>query len=472
MMFSHRVRNIARELCCAAFVSLFVASHYLLAESEDNKAAVQRDDTQTSHAQTPSKPKPACQSKTQKLANPLNDLLDEAQRDIDQRQFEAAIAPLQKVLAEEPDFAYGHFQLAYVYTALKKPKEAQAEYERTITLDPKMTEAYLNLGLLFLQSSPPGAEPEFGRAVAPLRKAVELMPSQKEPLRTLAIAQQRSGDEAGAEESFQALLRLDPDDYDANMVLGFGLMQKNKPREAEAYFRRAAKHDPRTSSSALKGLAESLQAQKKPEAVAVYRQYLDLMPNDAEARARLVHLLMDQGQNDAALAELDRTDAAKPSVESLKLRADIQISQKKWSDAITTLQRAVALAPGDAQLRGGLGRTYLQVRDFPNAEKELKAAIQLDAKNVDYWKDLSTTYYLSKNYPGALAVLDRIDKLETPGAGSWFIRALCYDNLNQPKPALEAYQKFLELDQNKNPDQVWQAQERSKVLRRMLEGKK
>ena len=181
---------------------------------------------------------------------------------------------------------------------------------------------------------------------------------------------------------------------------------------------------------------------------------------------------MDQGQNDAALAELDRTDAGKPSIESLKLRADIQIAQKKWTDALATLHQAVSLAPNDAQLRGGLGRTFLQVRDFPNAEKELKAAIQLDAKSVDYWKDLSSSYYLSKNYPAALAVLDRIDKFETPGAGSWFIRALCYDNLNQPKPALEAYQKFLDLDQNKHPDQVWQAQERSKVLRRMLEGKK
>ena len=112
------------------------------------------------------------------------------------------------------------------------------------------------------------------------------------------------------------------------------------------------------------------------------------------------------------------------------------------------------------------------MRDFTNAEKELKTAIQLDASKVDYWKDLSAAYYLSKNYPAALALLDRIDKLETPGAGSWFIRALCYDNLNQPKPALEAYQKFLDLDENKNPDQVWQARERSKVLRRMLEGKK
>lgn len=463
MTLSIFLKNTPRIVSCA-WLSFFFAAAQL--------AAPARVDVFGLQAQASPKAKPSGQTTTQKLANPLNDLLDQAQRDIGQRQFEAAITPLQKVLAERPDFAYGHFQLAYVYTALKRNKEAQAEYQRTIALDPKMAEAYLNLGLLFLQSDPPGADPQFARAVAPLRKAVELMPGQKEPLRTLAIAQQRSGDEAGAEESFKALLALDPDNYDANMQLGSGLMRNQKPQEAEPYFRRAAKHDSHISSPALKSLAECLETQNKPEAIDVYRQYIQLEPDDSTARARLIHLLMDQGNNDAALAELDRADAGKPSVESLKLRADIQIAQKKWKDAIATLQQAAALAPNDAQLHGGLGRTYLQVRDFPNSEKELKAAIQLDAKNVGYWKDLSSTYYLSKNYPATLAVLDRIDKFETPGAGSWFIRALCYDSLNQPKPALQAYQKFLELDQNKNADQVWQAQERSKVLRRMLEGKK
>src|SRR5216684_2043865 len=143
--------------------------------------------------QSASKPKPTLQSKAQKVANPLNDLLDEAQQDIDKKNFEAAIAPLQKVIADQPEFAYAHFQLAYVYTALKKTAEARAEYSRTIAIDPKMGEAYLNLGLLFLQSNPPGSDPSFDRAVPPLRKAVELMPGQKQPLRTLAVAQERSG---------------------------------------------------------------------------------------------------------------------------------------------------------------------------------------------------------------------------------------------------------------------------------------
>ncbi len=414
-------------------------------------------------AQSPSKQ--SSPSKTQKLANPLNDLLDEARRDIDKNDFEAAIAPLQKVIADQPEFAYAHFQLAYVYTALKRTKEARAEYERTIALDPKMSEAYLNLGMLLLDNR------EDAAAVAPLRKAVDLLPAQSRPRYLLAVALDRSGDRASAAESFEALLHLDPNDITAIDYLGWAALRAGRPAEAEARFRRAVEVQP-SGPGEHRGLAQSLEAQKKPEAVTAYRDYLALAPSDSEARGRLIRLLMDQGENDAALAELDRMDAGKPSLESLKFRADIQIAQKKWNDAIATLEQALTLAPNDAPLRGGLGRTYLQVRDFPNAEKELKTAIRLDEKNVDYWKDLSSTYYLSKNYGATLAVLGRIDELETPGAGSWFIRALCYDNLKQPKPALEAYQKFLELDQNKNPDQVWQAQERSRVLRRMLEGKK
>jgi len=464
MMLSIFPKNTLR-IASPFLVGLFLVMLQHPFDCAHGKAASRRDSACVRHAQTTAKTKPSGQSTRQKLANPLNDLLDEAQRDIDEHRFEAAITPLQKVLAEEPNFAYGHFQLAYVYTALKKSQEAQAEYQRAVALDPKMSAAYVNLGMMLLDNR------EDAAAVAPLRKAVELLPAESRPRYLLAVALDRSGDRAGAAETFEALLHLDPNDITAIQYLGWVNLRSGKPAEAEGRFRRAVEVQPK-GADGFRGLAESLEAQKKPEAITAYRQYLELRPNDAEAHVRFIHLLLDQGQNDEALAELERADGGKPSVSSMKLRADIQIAQKKWPDAVATLERAVALAPNDAQLHGGLGRTYLQLRDFTDAEKELKTAIQLDAKNVEYWKDLSSTYYLSKNYPATLAALDRVDKFETPGAGTWFIRALCYDSLNQPKPALEAYQKFLELDQNKNPDQVWQAQERSKVLRRMLEGKK
>jgi len=405
-------------------------------------------------------------SKSQKVVNPLNDLLAEAQRDVEKSDFAGAIAPLQKVIADQPDFAYAHFQLAYVYTALKKTDEARAEYARTIAIDPKMSEAYLNLGMLLLDKQDNAA------ALAPLHKAVELLPAQSRPRYLLAVAQDRSGDQAGAAESFEALIHLDPNDITAINYLGAAALRQGQPAEAETRFRHALEVQP-NSTEARRGLALSLDAQKKPEAAGAYREYLEFAPGDSEARARLVHLLVEQKENDAALAELARLDAGKPpTVESLKLRADVQIAAKKWDDSVVTLQKALALAPNDAQLHGGLGRIYLQKRDFPAAEKELRIAFHLDGKNLNYFKDLSSTFYLGGNYPAALAAMDEIAKVEQPGAGTWFIRALCYDKLKQTKPALEAYQKFLELDQDKNPDQVWQAKERSKVLQRMLERKR
>jgi Flp pilus assembly protein TadD len=415
-------------------------------------------------AQASPKQKNTGQSKSQKVANPLNELLDEAKRDIDKNEFEAAITPLQKVVAEKPDFAYAHFQLAYVYTALKKTGEARAEYERTIAIDPKMAEAHLDLGILLLDKDP-------AASIAPLTKAAELLPAQSRPHFLLGVALERSGNLTSAAMAFENAAALDPLDIETLLHLGETYLALNRPADAEQRFRNAIERQPQEPRPLL-GLARSLDLQKKPEATEAYQTYLAVQPADSRARARLVHLYLEQDQFDAADAALGRTDSGKPSLELLKLRADIQIGRKKWDDAIQTLQEAVALVPGEAALHGGLGRVYMQKRDFPAAEKELRAALHLDGKNLAYRKDLSSTFFLAGNYPAALATLDEIAKVERPIAGTWFIRAICYDKLKQPKPALEAYQKFLDLDQDKNPDQVWQAQQRSKVLKRMLEQKR
>ena len=435
---------------CAAFALVIVGARYLVPSP-----------SHASTTPTNSAPEQSSQSRTQKLSNPLNDLLNEAQHDIDNNQFEAAIVPLQKLLAEKPDIAWAHFQLAYAYTALKRTDEARAEYERATALDPKMSEAYLNLGILLTEKDPAAAVP-------PLRKAVDLLPAQSRPRFLLGYALERSGDIPAATESYEAALHLDPRDIETVVHLGNLYYGLKKYPEAEAKYRSVLESQPK-SPQALLGLAKSLDAQKKPEAAAAYRDYLAVNANDATVRTRLIHMLLEQKQYDGAIAELDRSDAGKPpTLDSLRSRADIQIAQKKWDDSIVTLRKALALAPGDATLHAGLGRVYMQKRDFSSAEKEIKTALQIDRNNVAYWKDLSSTYYLAGNFPAAISTLDLIAKAETPGPGEWFIRALCYDKLNQPKPALEAYQKFLELDQDKNPDQVWQAQQRSKVLKRML----
>src|SRR5208283_5012783 len=278
------------------------------------------------------------QAKPQELRNPLNDLLDEAQADLDKNDFAAAIVPLQRFLAEKPDVAFAHFQLAYAFTALKRTDEARAEYQKAIEIDPKMAEAHLNLGILLLDKDP-------AAAVAPLRKATDLLPAQSRPRVLLGLALERSGDPAGAAASFEAASRLDPNDVEAITHLAAMYLRNSRPADAELKFRQAVQLQPQ-SPFALQGLAQSLDAQKKPEAADAYRNYLALQPADVAARNRLTRILIDQQQYDAALAEIDRASAGQPpTVETLKLRADVQIAQKKIDDAIATLRQAVALAP-------------------------------------------------------------------------------------------------------------------------------
>jgi Flp pilus assembly protein TadD len=401
----------------------------------------------------------------QKVANPLNDLLDEARRDIDQQDFQAAIVPLQKFLAEKDDFAYAHFQLGYAYTGLQKSKEARGEYERAMLLDPKMPEAALNLGILLLNEEP-------AAAVAPLQRAVELLPTQSRPRTLLGLAYEKSGDLKNAAGTYEGALALDPKDTETSLHLAQLYLRQHRAADAETKFRAVLSGEPE-SRPALVGLAQSLEIEKNSEAADAYRNYLKAQPGDAAAREHFVHLLIANEKYDEALAEMEKTEKGGTlSVESLKLRADILMGEKKWDGAIAALKQAVVLAPNDAQLRGGLGRTYMQQRDFANAEKELKSAIQLDAKNLTYWKDLASATYLAGDYPTTLAILDRVAKSEPPTPGELFVRALCYDKLQQTKAALDAYQKFLQADQNRNSDQVWQAQQRVIVLKKTLEKKR
>jgi len=414
-------------------------------------------------AQNPSSKSP--QTKAQKVQNPLNDLLDEAQAALDKNEFEAAIAPLQKFLAEKPDVAFAHFQLAYAYTGLNRAEEARAEYERCVALEPKMAEGQLNLGILLLERDP-------AAAMAPLRRAVDLMPSQSRPRFLLGVALERSGDTVGAADSFTSAVSLDPNDMEALLHLADIDLELKKFAEAEKKFRVALAREPK-SVHALYGLALTLDTQGKPETLDAYRSYLAVTPNDSRAKKRYVQLLVENKRFDEALAETEKSGSGQaPSLEELRLRADSFVGQNKLDEAVAALKQAIALAPQDAQLHGGLGRLYLQKREFADAERELKIAVQLDKGNVVYWKDLTATFYQAGNYAAALAGYDVVDKMEKPGAGVWFIRALCYDKLNQVQPALDAYRKFLDLDGNQHPDQVWQANQRIHVLEKRAEKKK
>ena len=84
------------------------------------------------------------------------------------------------------------------------------------------------------------------------------------------------------------------------------------------------------------------------------------------------------------------------------------------------------------------------------------------------WSELAGVLVMEDNYQPALAALDRIAALHAEKPGHVFLRAIVLDKLRDLKPAVESYQRFLQLSQGQNPNQEWQAQQRIKLLQKEL----
>ncbi len=402
-------------------------------------------------------------------AQALNELLDAAQQAIDRQDYATAAQNYQDYLSKKPDDATVHYDLGYAYTALHKPAEAKSEYEKAIALNPKLAAAYQNLGITLLATDPAGA-------VAALQKAAELLPTDARTKWLLGTALENSGKLAPAIDQFEAAEQLDAKDAEIRISLGQALLRVGRSKEAFAAFQDALALQPtgRALAEAHLGLGRTAITEKQlDKGASELAAYLQMEPSDAEVRIDRASALVDLGKDDDALAELDRASTnGQEQLRALKLRSQIYWEKKRYDDALPVLQKAVALAPRDPDLLARLGRVYLQKKDYANAVRFLAAAYNMNPSANDLLADAIEAEYLNKNYREALAALDALAKREELPLGSWFMRAACYDNLGDAANALDAYQKFLQLNRDENSDMYFIATARSRVLTRELQNKK
>ncbi len=406
--------------------------------------------------------KPPASTAPQGQEDPLAPLLRQASDAIDKMDFAAALDPLQKYIAQRPDEPYPHFQLGYAYAGLKRPQDAKAEFSRAIALDPKMAAAYQNLGLVLMDSDPAGAAAAF-------LHLCELQPTESRPRFLAGFALERAGKIPESIEQYRAALALSPKDYESRFALGRALLRSSDAPGAEEQFRAAiaARAD---AAPARLGLANSLLAQKKYEAASdALAEYLKLNPADKPAHFDRASALLNLNRYDETLDELERSDAgAATTADSLKMRGEIYMRQKKWKESADALKQALALAPQDSEVAAWIGRVDIELRNYPAAVDILRQVHARDPQNTDALRDLADAFFLNDNFAAALEAMDRLAKLETPKPGSWFVRAVCYDKLTRRAEAIEAYQKFLDLDGGQHDTQDFQARNRIPVLQREL----
>ncbi|MBZ5659540.1 MAG: tetratricopeptide repeat protein [Acidobacteriia bacterium] len=433
------------------FLSMFVWLFVIAASSHAQLQSPPRKST----------PKPAAPA-SQSKEDPLAPLLRQAADSIDKMDFAAAVDPLQKYIAERPDDSYAHFQLGYAYAGLKRAEGAKTEFSRAVALDPKLAAGYLNLGLVLMDGDPAAAAEAF-------RHAAELQPSESRPRFLEGLSLEHAGNLSEAIGSYRGALALSPNEYEIHFALARALLQSKDAAGAEAEFRSALALRADSAPARL-GLANALQDQTKYEAASdAFAEYLKLKPEDRGAHFDRAYALLNLDRLDDALAELDLADkGASPAPESLKMRGEIYMQQKKWKEAAETLTQAVKLSPSDSETAYWLGHVDFELRDYPAAIGLLSQVYKQNPQSADALRELASALFLHEDYAAALGAMDRLDKMEPPKPGSWFVRAICYDKLSRKAEAVDAYQKFLDQDNGQHDNQDIEAQHRMVALQKEL----
>ncbi len=389
------------------------------------------------------------------------DFAAEGLKALDEHRYEAAAEDFRKAIEADPkDYSF-HFNLALAYSFLHRDADGIAEYRKTLELKPGLFEAELNGGILLLRQKNPG------EALPLLEDAARQKPGEFRPRYYLAEAQLQIGDAAKAEESYRKALGVNPKSAAAELGLGRALARLDRLADAVPHFRQAASLDAGYRDALLE-LADLYEKHKQTDdALALYREF----PDDAAAQERAGELLLENQKYAEAIAGLRQAYQTDPTQANRVALALAYLFHEERDKALPLLKEAAAAEPANYDVRMAYGRALRDSRQFPAAAAEFRDAVKLKPTDAASWRDYADMAYMAGDLPTALAAFEKARDLGEDTAGNCFLRAIILDKLKQLKPALEAYQRFLSMSQGKNPNQEWQAGERSKTLKRELEKK-
>lgn len=269
----------------------------------------------------------------------------------------------------------------------------------------------------------------------------------------------------------------DADLYKKRAVL---LSLNNKHELATADYQKAWQMAP-DENTAQEYVANLLLVNKPIEAMALLRESAEKYPENPEFRRRLSEVLIQTGNNEAAIKEYDaiiRMDAA--NFEAWYEKGVLLARTGDTANAIVSLQRAYELQPiyfiGNTLAdiyassldprtipfcdtliaRDSLkiqvephfikGRYYADSNKFKEALQEFDECIRLDWKYTDAHIEKGLVYYELKDYKKALETFTLTTTVSNTNADAWYWIGRSYEAMGDKEKAIENYRKAYAFD--------------------------
>ncbi|OMP02501.1 Tetratricopeptide TPR-1 [Corchorus capsularis] len=183
----------------------------------------------------------------------------------------------------------------------------------------------------------------------------------------------------------EELVESNPDDSSLHFQLGVYLWEKAAEKEKAAeHWVISAKLNPK-NGAAFKYLGHyyTSVAVDVQRAIKCYQRALSLLPDDSDAGEALCDLLDQQGKESLELAICrDASNNSPRAFWAFRRLGFLQVHQKKWSEAVQSLQQAIRGYPTSPDLWEALGFAYHRLGMFTAAIKSYGRAIELEDTRV------------------------------------------------------------------------------------------
>lgn len=190
-----------------------------------------------------------------------------------------------------------------------------------------------------------------------------------------------NGHSAEAIQILKQVIRHNPGDADAHLLLGSLLSEEGHHEDAVAELTQAVRLRPR-SAEAQNALGEAYTGfGDRRRARHAFEQALAVAPNNGVAQLNLGRNLLESGEYDSAAAHLDRAVELLPhdldAANAFYLRAKVYTARDQPRQAVQELQRAIAIHEAFPEAWSDLGQARVMLLDHAGALEALRRAVEL-----------------------------------------------------------------------------------------------
>lgn len=179
-----------------------------------------------------------------------------------------------------------------------------------------------------------------------------------------------------AERTADEALKAAPRSPDVHDLLGAVHRVRGDLDDAIKEYTEVVANQPRDIGARVQLAQLYLMTKRSKQAFDVSNQALQIQPSSGDARFTLVRALLDLGQTDKALAEIQPlTVVAKNSAEVQVLLGQIQTARKDMSAAQKSFERALEIDPGQVAALDGLVRMDVGARHQNDAQRRMDEAV-------------------------------------------------------------------------------------------------